>query len=114
MRPIARGVSMAGTCFVFIAAGAAVFFSHQSAAVANTGPSAPEAIYDRTCGYCHGHNVGPVIRGRKLPPGAVVYIVRHGQGAMPAFRPTEISDVELANLAKWISASKANPKEHGK
>ncbi|MCW2406911.1 mono/diheme cytochrome c family protein [Sphingobium sp. B1D7B] len=99
---------------MLVAAGAAFFFSGQPEAVANTGPRPPEAIYDRTCGYCHGHNVGPVIRGRNLPPEAIVYMVRHGQGAMPAFRPTEISDVELANLAKWISTSKANPKEHGK
>ena len=29
-------------------------------------PRAPDYLYARTCGYCHGHNVGPIIRGRAL------------------------------------------------
>ena len=80
---------------------------------ANAGPRPPEKIYATTCGYCHGHDVGPIIRGRKLPADAVRDIVRRGQGAMPAFRPTEISPEELTSLADWISASSADPKEHG-
>ncbi len=77
------------------------------------GPRAPEALYAKTCGYCHGRNVGPVIRGRKLPPAAITLIVRSGQNGMPAFRPTEISPAELTSLARWISKSKADPKEKG-
>jgi mono/diheme cytochrome c family protein len=77
-------------------------------------PRAPEKIYATVCGYCHGHNVGPVILGRQLPAEAIEQFVRRGQGAMPAFRQTEISNEELASLAKWIAASKADPKEHGK
>ncbi len=30
--------------------------------------SGPEHIYERSCGYCHGHNVGPILLGRDLPP----------------------------------------------
>ena len=75
---------------------------------------APEAIYASNCGYCHGHNVGPIIRGRKLPPQLVEYMVRNGKGAMPAFRPTEITPAELAALAAWINRSEADPKEHGR
>lgn len=85
----------------------------QSASTLSPEPRAPEAIYARTCGYCHGHNVGPVIRDRNLPPEAIAYMVRRGQGAMPAFRPTEITDTELKALAAWISTSKADSKEHG-
>ncbi len=73
----------------------------------------PEAVYDAVCGYCHGQNVGPVIRGRSLPPEATEYIVRHGQNAMPAFRPTEISPGELKALALWLQKSAADPKEKG-
>ncbi|MFC4255165.1 c-type cytochrome [Croceibacterium xixiisoli] len=73
----------------------------------------PQFIYERTCGYCHGHNVGPVIRGRKLPAAVISSFVRSGNGAMPAFKPTEISDAELSGLARWISESAADPKEHG-
>ncbi|MFM9852043.1 MAG: c-type cytochrome [Sphingomonadaceae bacterium] len=77
------------------------------------GERAPEVTYAKTCGYCHGRNVGPVIRGRNLPAEAIVRQVRHGQNGMPAFRPTEITNAELDALAKWISASKADPKEKG-
>jgi mono/diheme cytochrome c family protein len=77
------------------------------------GERAPEEVYAKTCGYCHGKNVGPVIRGRALPAEAVVMIVRHGQNGMPAFRPTEITNSELDKLAAWISASKADPMEKG-
>ena len=76
-------------------------------------PRAPEAIYAKTCGYCHGARVAPVIRGRKLPVEVITSCVRSGPRAMPAFRPTEISNAELAALAKWISTSKADPKEIG-
>lgn len=76
-------------------------------------PRVPEYLYARTCGYCHGHNVGPLIRGRRLPAAVVVAIVRSGNGAMPAFRPTEITDAELAALAAWIEQSQADPREHG-
>jgi mono/diheme cytochrome c family protein len=75
---------------------------------------APEEIYTKTCGYCHGKNIGPVIRGRALPGDAIKTIVRHGQNGMPAFRPTEITNSELEKLAQWVSASKADPKELGK
>lgn len=75
-------------------------------------PRSPEKIYASTCGYCHGQHVAPVIRGRALPHEVVVQFVRTGPAAMPAFRQTEISDTELKALAQWISASKADPKEH--
>ena len=76
-------------------------------------PRDPEFLYDRACGYCHGHNVGPLIRGRQLPAAVVAAIVRSGNGAMPAFRPTEITNAELTALAQWIEQSEADPAEHG-
>lgn len=77
-------------------------------------PRAPQYLYDRTCGYCHGHNVGPIILGRGLPPQLISAIVRSGNGAMPAFRPTEITDAELAALAQWIAQAPASTEEHGR
>lgn len=74
---------------------------------------APQDVYRVTCGYCHGHNVGPLILGRKLPSAAIQTMVRAGRGAMPAFRPTEITNAELVALSQWIEKSKANAKEHG-
>ncbi|NKJ44693.1 cytochrome c [Novosphingobium sp. SG720] len=74
---------------------------------------APAQVYAKVCGYCHGRNVGPIILGRQLPAEAVKYIVRHGQNAMPAFRPTEISPAELDALSQWVSTSPARSEEHG-
>ena len=82
-------------------------------ASAASGPRPPEKVYSVTCGYCHGKNVGPIIKGRELPPEAVKMMVRHGMGGMPAFRPTEITDAELDGLATYISQSEADPAEHG-
>lgn len=73
----------------------------------------PEKVYSSTCGYCHGTNIGPIIRGRSLPAVAVSAMVRSGMNAMPAFRPSEISPAELAALAQWIEKSSADPKEKG-
>jgi mono/diheme cytochrome c family protein len=78
------------------------------------GERGPEALYAETCGYCHGKNVGPVIRGRALPAEAIARQVRHGQNGMPAFRHSEITNSELDALTKWISTSKADPAESGK
>ena len=55
-----------------------------------------QETYDKVCAYCHEANVGPVLTGRKLPPEYVRAIVRSGNRAMPAFRPTEIDDEILA------------------
>ena len=84
-------------------------------AIANaaSAPRPPETVYASTCGYCHGHNVGPIILGENIPAETVTAFVRKGQGAMPAFRQTEISDQELKALSKWIEASKADAKELG-
>lgn len=73
----------------------------------------PDVIYAKTCGYCHGRNVGPIILGRALPAESIAYIVRHGQNGMPAFRPTEIKPSELDALAIWIEKSTARSGEHG-
>lgn len=77
------------------------------------GIRAPETIYAKTCGYCHGRNVGPIILGRGLPAESVKYIVRHGQNGMPAFRPTEVKPEELEALAAWIEKSETRKGEHG-
>lgn len=76
-------------------------------------PRSADTVYAKTCGYCHGRNVGPIILGRALPADAVKHIVRHGQNGMPAFRPTEISPSELDALATWVEKSATRKQEHG-
>ena len=103
---------------VVLIPGALVLAACGGAAAAQAPPPSaqvrsPEQVYATTCGDFHGHNVGPVLRGRGLAAPAIVSIARHGRGAMPAFRPTEISNAELEALARWIQASPADAKEHG-
>lgn len=68
-----------------------------------------EQIYRTFCVSCHGTGIGPVILGREYPAQAVAVFVRNGAYTMPAFTPSEINDLELDALAKWISESAAPP-----
>ncbi|MCC4115975.1 cytochrome c [Aromatoleum toluclasticum] len=60
-------------------------------------------VYEKVCRYCHEANVGPVLKGRNLPPEYIQRVVRMGNRAMPAFRPTEIDDATLADVARRVS-----------
>lgn len=62
-------------------------------------------VYQKVCGYCHEAGVGPAIKGRSLPEEYVRRVVRFGNRAMPAFRPSEIDDAALAQIAKLVSTS---------
>jgi mono/diheme cytochrome c family protein len=72
--------------------------------------TAPREIYDKICQYCHETGVGPKLGGRKLLPSYVAAVARSGRNGMPTFRPSEISDVELLALGKWIQQSKSDLK----
>jgi len=67
---------------------------------------APEVIFAKVCGYCHSTRVGPVLLGRNLPPEYIEMTARSGRNAMPSFRQSEISNAELAGLARWIAHSR--------
>ena len=75
---------------------------------------APEEVYAKVCGYCHGRNIGPILFGRNLPTDMVKAVARQGRNGMPAFRPTEVTNAELDALATWISKAPARVEEHGK
>jgi mono/diheme cytochrome c family protein len=111
-----RGI-ISGGLLLIGTAGYALTLPSGSSVAATPPPSATprsgELVYQQSCGYCHGRNVGPVIRGRALPQDYIRQMVRQGQNAMPAFRPSEISEPELAAVAAFIAKSKADSKEHG-
>lgn len=83
----------------------------------------PQALWSRYCAGCHDPGLGhpgtmmlgvkkgeelAVIMGREdLPAEYIKTIVRGGLLEMAPFRPTEISDDELAALADWIRATPA-------
>ncbi|MCC7091602.1 MAG: cytochrome c [Nitrosomonas sp.] len=64
-------------------------------------------IYAKICAYCHEAQVGPKIRNRDLPAAYIRAVVRNGNRAMPAFRPSEIDDESLIKLADFISKKEA-------
>lgn len=64
-------------------------------------------IYAKICAYCHEAHVGPQIRNRELPAAYIRAVVRNGNRAMPAFRPSEIDDESLIKLADFISNKEA-------
>lgn len=65
-----------------------------------------ELVYRTICQYCHETGVGPQLRLRQLPAVYTTHVVRHGFRAMPAFRPTEITDQELERVAAFIERNK--------
>lgn len=67
---------------------------------------APAQIWGASCGYCHGAGVGPELRGRPIDPAALRAIVRGGLPGMPSFHPSELSDAEIAGLARWLTSAK--------
>jgi len=65
-----------------------------------------EQVYQKICSHCHDTGIGPVILGRKLPVSYVSMIVRHGNGAMMAFRQSDLNDLTLNEVSKLIEDSK--------
>lgn len=77
--------------------------------------------FDRYCAECHAPGFGhpgtqqlgwtrgekkAVLEQRKdLVPAYVAAIVRNGLMEMPGFRPTEISDAELKQLADYVASA---------
>lgn len=93
--------------------------------------AAGRAAFQRVCAPCHAR--GPGLDGSPMLPGAAALAARHkgavspfleersdlgaeairvlvrqGSGAMPMFRKTEISDVEIAAIAAYLAASAAS------
>jgi len=63
-----------------------------------------EQVFHDTCYLCHTTGVSPSLTNQPLPFETLLYMVRHGSNGMPAFRPTEISDKELRNLADYLAS----------
>jgi mono/diheme cytochrome c family protein len=86
-------------------------------AIAGERARTPEEFYNARCAYCHDANgwgtrklaerlpkgEAELRKRHDLPPAYVEYVVRHGVGSMPQFTPTELTDAELAALARWLA-----------
>lgn len=77
-------------------------------------------VFDRWCAACHARSIrapgttalaakygkglpAALEDRRDLSPDVVKYFVRQGVNTMPFFRKTEISDAELAALARYLA-----------
>jgi (+)-pinoresinol hydroxylase len=81
-------------------------------------PPAGKSLFDRWCAECHAAGVGHPgaqqlerLRGTKLAllearndlaPEFIRYVVRQGQNAMPPYRPSEITDAQLDQIAQYL------------
>ena len=71
-------------------------------------------MFDATCAYCHGAGVAEELRGSDLPPEYVGFVIRDGLRGMPAFRPSDFSDADIAALVAMITSSpKPEAKKEG-
>ena len=109
-----------------VAVAALAFGVAQAQDSARTGPAAPElaegkAVFAKWCAPCHAPDPGlagtfalqhkyegtvpAALENRTdLQPALVAYFVRNGVAWMPPFRPTEISDQQLAALSAYLTA----------
>lgn len=71
-----------------------------------------EEIYGKVCGYCHDFPIAPSLFGRDLPSAYIRAIVLQGRGPMPAFRPTDFSEEELAALGAFLQKERPARADH--
>ena len=93
------------------------------AADPRSGSIAGRQVYEKWCSSCHGPGTdspgtralavkyrgelpGQLERRKDLTPEVVNFYVRNGVSVMPPFRKTEITDQELEQLARYLSAPK--------
>lgn len=112
--------------------GGSLLAAHPEQPARAAAPAKPVAqgkqVFDRWCASCHEASIrapgttalaakygkdmpAPLEQRQDLTPELVTYFVRHGVSIMPTFRKTEISDAELAALAKYLSNGAAASKK---
>jgi 4-cresol dehydrogenase (hydroxylating) cytochrome subunit len=64
-----------------------------------------EQIYVQVCSHCHETLVAPKILGRNMKQDYVAFVVQHGLRAMPAFRPTDFNDRDMAKLTSFVQSA---------
>ncbi len=64
-----------------------------------------QQMFDYTCAYCHGAGVAAELRGSEFTPDYIGVIIREGHGGMPAFRPSDFNDADIAALVAMIASS---------
>jgi len=118
------------TPFMGAALAVAAFLFGANALAQGVPPAEPangKAAFDRWCAECHAAGIGHPgtqqlerLRGDKLAllearkdlePAYIRHIVRHGQNAMPAYRPSEITDANLELIAQYLGRQQVPSKK---
>jgi mono/diheme cytochrome c family protein len=104
---------LAGAACAWLAVGAGCASARRGEPI--VGPFVAEApeeirgreVFMRSCHQCHpggDAGLGPAINNKPVPQWLVKFQVRNGLGAMPAFGEDRISDGELDDLVKYVTA----------
>lgn len=76
-------------------------------AAAEAGFDPGRHVFAQHCHTCHPGGeagLGPALNNKPLPRALIKFQVRHGLGAMPAFKEDHLSDGELDELAAYVVA----------
>jgi mono/diheme cytochrome c family protein len=95
-------------------------FASFAVTAATADPATGKLVFERRCSQCHapgfghpgtqqlgwtrGEDRAVLERRSDLTAAYINLVVRNGLMEMPAFRPTEISDAELQQLAAYLSS----------
>lgn len=86
-----------------------VLFQHQCAPCHGTGPGADgAAMLPGTAALAakyQGQRPAPLELRSDLPAPVLRVFVRRGSGAMPAFRPSELTNAQIDQIADYIAAT---------
>jgi mono/diheme cytochrome c family protein len=77
------------------------------------GPAFAEGrrLFMQHCHTCHPGGeagLGPAINNKPLPAGLIKFQVRHGLGAMPAFKADHLENHELDAIAAYLIALRSS------
>jgi mono/diheme cytochrome c family protein len=111
MRTRGKVVTLLGACALAlsVAVGAC---ANQAPSGGATGDVAAgqTAFTAKTCSGCHGANaegaIGPKLAGTGKSQTQVLNTVRKGEGQMPAFDASKVSDQDVANIYAWLQSKK--------
>ena len=72
-------------------------------------PADDRALYEKfVCAGCHGAagegGAGPALNKAELPADQVSEVIRNGRGTMMAYKPSSMSDAELAAVVRFVRA----------
>jgi mono/diheme cytochrome c family protein len=110
----ARGLILLVAALVLVGLAVVGLYRWDAAGIAPTASGNDAAVGQRvfatTCNSCHPNanaGIGPALHGsafasRYPDDNLLVAVIRQGKGGMPAFSPSELSDVDLAHVVAYM------------